>query len=49
MPRENDEPTAGAVVVHDADEIRADLEDHRALLDELRDRFEDSIAWLFSA
>ena len=26
-----------------------DLEDHRALLDELRDRFEDSIAWLFSA
>ena len=26
-----------------------DLEEHRALLDELRDRFEDSIAWLFSA
>ena len=26
-----------------------DLEDHPALLDELRDRFEDSIAWLFSA
>jgi len=26
-----------------------DLEDHPALLEELRDRFEDSIAWLFSA
>ncbi len=26
-----------------------DLEDHPTLLDELRDRFEDSIAWLFSA
>jgi ATP-dependent DNA helicase RecG len=26
-----------------------DLDDHPALLDELRDRFEDSIAWLFSA
>jgi ATP-dependent DNA helicase RecG len=25
------------------------LEDHPALLDELRDRFDDSIAWLFSA
>jgi ATP-dependent DNA helicase RecG len=26
-----------------------DLEDHPALLDELRDRFQDSIAWLFSS
>jgi hypothetical protein len=25
------------------------LEDHPRLLDELRDRFEDSISWLFTA
>jgi ATP-dependent DNA helicase RecG len=30
-------------------ETDPDLDDHPALLDELRDRFEDSIAWLFSA